>query len=197
MAAKNKRWPKIQEVHYEMYAKWVGEHGSHQHGMYFANTRMLIHLNLENTRENRQWVAYKFRIANPNYDIGSRDRKLKYLSITEVTERMTAEGITIEETQEIVNDKFILNNIISILNGETVDPNFLETVTPDKIIELLLKSIDTKGRRSEFNAKLHGLLIEHKQTMPTGYQDDKPIILPKDLSKMDETEQPRNSETDT
>ena len=110
---------------------------------------------------------------------------------------MTAEGITIEETQEIVNDKFILNNIISILNGETVDPNFLETVTPDKIIELLLKSINTKGRRSEFNAKLHGLLTEHKQTMPTGYQDDEPIMLPEDLSEIDETEQPRSSETDT
>ncbi len=197
MAAENKRWPTIQEVHYEMYAKWVGEHGSHQHGMYFVNTRMLTHLNLKDTRDNRKWIANKFRIANPNYDFGNRDRKLRYLSITEVIERTAAEEITIEETQEIVNDKFILNNIISILNGETVDPNFLETVTPDKIIELLLKSINTKGRRSEFNAKLHGLLTERKQTMPTGYQDDKPIILPEDLSKMDETEQPRSSETDT
>ncbi len=197
MAAENKRWPTIQEVHYEMYAKWVGEHGSHQHGMYFVNTRMLTHLNLEDTRENRNWIANKFRVANPNYDFGNRDRKLRYLSITEVIERTAAEEITIEETQEIVNDKFILNNIISILNGETVDPNFLETVTPDKIIELLLKSINTKGRRSEFNAKLHGLLTERKQTMPTGYQDDGPIILPEDLSKMDETEQPRSSETDT
>ena len=197
MAAENKRWPTIQEVHYEMYAKWVGEHGSHQHGMYFVNTRMLTHLNLKDTRDNRKWIANKFRIANPNYDFGNRDRKLRYLSITEVIERTAAEEITIEETQEIVNDKFILNNIISILNGETVDPNFLETVTPDKIIELLLKSINTKGRRSEFNAKLHGLLTESKQTMPTGYQDDKPIILPEDLSKMDETEQPRSSETDT
>ena len=70
-------------------------------------------------------------------------------------------------------------------------------MAPDKIIELLLKSINTKGRRSEFNAKLHGLLTERKQTMPTGYQDDGPIILPEDLSKMDETEQPRSSETDT
>ncbi len=197
MAEKNKKWPTIQEVHYEMYAKWVGEHGSHSHGMYFVNTQMLTHLNLEDTRDNRKWIANKFRIANPNYDVGSRDRKLKYLSITEMVRRMTVEEITIEETQEVNNDKFILNNIINILNGETVEPNFLETVTPDKIIELLLKSINTKGRRSEFNAKLHGLLTEHKQTMPTGYQDAKPIILPEDLSEIDETEQPRSSETDT
>jgi hypothetical protein len=197
VAAENKRWPTIQEVHYEMYAKWVGEHGSHQHGMYFVNTQMLTHLNLEDTRDNRKWIANKFRVANPNYDVGSRDRKLRYLSITEVIERTAAEEITIEETQEVNNDKFILNNIINILNGETVESNFLETVAPDKIIELLLKSINTKGRRSEFNAKLHGLLTERKQTMPTGYQDDGPIILPEDLSKMDETEQPRSSETDT
>ena len=197
MAEENKKWPTIKEVHYEMYAKWVGEHGSYQHGMYFVNTRMLIHLNLEDTRDNRKWIANKFRAANPNYDVGSRDRKLKYLSITEMVRRMTVEEITIEETQEVNNDKFILNNIINILNGETVEPNFLETVTPDKIIELLLKSINTKGRRSEFNAKLHGLLTEHKQTMPTGYQDAKPIILPEDLSEIDETEQPRSSETNT
>ena len=41
---------------------------------------------------------------------------------------MTVEEITIEETQEVNNDKFILNNIINILNGETVEPNFLATV---------------------------------------------------------------------
>ena len=197
MAAENKKWPTVQEVHYEMYAKWVGEHGSHRHGMYFVNTRMLTHLNLEDTRENRKWIANKFRVANPNYDFGGRDRKLRYLSITDVARRITAEEITIEETQDVNNDKFVLNNIINILNGATVEPNFLETVTPDKIIELLLKSINTKGRRSEFNAKLHGLLTESKQTMPTGYQDDEPIMFPEDLSETDETEQPRSSETDT
>ena len=43
--------------------------------------------------------------------------------------RMIVEEITIEETQEVNNDKFILNNITNILNGVTVEPNFLATVT--------------------------------------------------------------------
>ena len=43
--------------------------------------------------------------------------------------RMIVEEITIEETQEVNNDKFILNNITNILSGVTVEPIFLATVT--------------------------------------------------------------------
>ena len=53
--------------------------------------------------------------------------------------------------------------------------------TCEKVVGLFLKSINTKGRRSEFNAKLHGHLTERKQTMPTGCQGDEQIGLPGDL----------------
>ena len=77
---------------------------------------------------------------------------------------MIVEEITIEETQEVNNDNglLILNNITNILNGVTVEPNFpcyCDTCdTYEKVVGLLLKSVDTKGKRSDSKAKRHGLL---------------------------------------
>ena len=77
---------------------------------------------------------------------------------------MIVEEITIEETQEVNNDKFILNNITNILNGVTVAPNFpcyCDTCdTCEKVVGSLLKFVDTNGKPSDNKAKRHGLLTD-------------------------------------
>ena len=154
----NRIWPTVSKHHYSMYAAWLGKYGLSQTGVSVTNTRMMEELGLENTRENRKWVANKFRRANPRYSHYCEDT---YLAVYKASAKTTDIEKKREEQSQVVDaSQAVLHNLLALLTNETVTPNFFTEVSNTDILKFLIKVVEVQGKNNEFTAKLYGIFTQ-------------------------------------
>ncbi len=154
----NPKMPRVEKTHYILYAQWIGKFGTAQSGVRMANTLMLEELELEDTRDNRQWVSGKFKPANPN----NERCKQEYRDIFEAFRNRPRQDVADEIEKDTNKNHQILENLKNLLLS-TVGPEFFEGVDNADIINFIIKITEAQGKGNELKSKLFGLLTDRKQ----------------------------------
>lgn len=146
--------PRITEEHFIMFVKYLAKFGLSQTGVRRAHKYVLRELELEDTRDTRQWLSNRFAVANPN----SKKCLDKYKALYEKYRNVTIDKIVEEETQGINTNLDVSENLIDLLENMTVDTEFLKTVMPDNILKYLLETVKINEKSRELKLNIHGLL---------------------------------------